>query len=205
VAARIAALCLDDDGHLRRDIHLATAVRGGLLVDLALAGRLEQTQDSIELDPTPVGWSPADAALGELAALDGRSLDWWLGHCHLGPADLAAALARDGLWDESRGHGVARRRRFAERDPGPGLRDLELLEGARRPETTEDAAVLALIGASGVPDLRDPVLPEEALLVGAGPVRWVCELVVAYIHSARATERAVRSATAAQLTPLPPI
>ena len=204
MAARITALCLDDDGRLRRDTYLAIAVRGGLLVDLALAGRLEQTQDSIELDPAPVGWGPADAALAELDALDGRSLDWWLGHSHLGPADVAAAQVHEGIWDEEEGHGLARRRRFTERILEPGLRDLALLEGSRIPDGVEDAAMLAIIDASGIPELRDPEPTPETLLAAAGPVRWVCELVTAYVHTARATEQAVRSATAGQLPPVIP-
>jgi hypothetical protein len=205
VAARIAALCLDDDGCLRGDAYLTIAVRGGLLVDLALVGRLEQTEDSVELDPTPVGWPPTDAALAELDALDGRSLDWWLGHSHLGPVDVAVALVQDGIWEEAGGHGSARRRCFTERNLEPGLRDLALLEGSQAPGSSEDAAVLAIIDASGVPDLRDPVSTVEPLLAGAGPVRWVCELVTAYLNTVRATEGAVRSATAGQLRPIPPV
>lgn len=204
VAARITALCLDDDGRIRGDTYLAIAVRAGLLVDLALAERLEQTEDSVELDSTPVAWLPADAALAELHALDGRSLDWWLGHSHLGPADVAVALVQDGIWDETDGHGLARRRRFTERNLEPGLRDLALLEGSLTPNSVQDAAVVAIIDASGVPDLRDPVPTVETLLAGAGPVRWVCELVIAYVNSVRAMERAAGSAGVAPVFPLPP-
>jgi hypothetical protein len=66
---RVTALCLDDDGRLREDAYLAIAVRGGLLVDLALAGRLEQIEDSIQLDTAAVRWPPADAALAERGSL----------------------------------------------------------------------------------------------------------------------------------------
>ena len=189
VAARLTALCLDDDGGLRWDAALAIAVRGGLLVDLALAGRLEQTEDSIELDTAPIGWPPADLTLAELDSLDGRSLDWWLWHSHLGPDDVAAALVQDGIWDEVGRSSWPRRRRFTERDPEPGLRDLALLEGSGTPETVEDAAVVSIIDASGVPGLRDPVPPNPELLARTGPVGWVCELVIAYIGTRRAAGR----------------
>jgi hypothetical protein len=205
VAARIAALCLDDDGWLRWDTYLAIAVRGGLLVDLALVGRLAQTEDSIELDAAPLGWSPADRALVELDALDGRSLDWWLWHSEIGPAEVADALVQDGIWEEGERQALRRRRRFSERDPEPGIRDVALLEGSRDPETAEDAAVLNIIDASGVPDLRDPVPARPDLVARAGPVGWVCELVTDYIRTTRATEgAAVQSATAGGLMPPPP-
>src|SRR3954452_19553088 len=141
VAARIAALCLDDDGLLRWDAYLAIAVRGGLLVDLALVGRLDQTEDSIELDPAPLGWPPADRALVELAALDGRSLDWWLWHSEIGPTDVADALVQDGIWEEGERQLSPRRRRFSERDLESGLRDIALLEDSRALESEEDAAL----------------------------------------------------------------
>jgi hypothetical protein len=203
VAARIAAFSLDDDGLLRWDAYLAIAVRGGLLVDLALAGRLAQTEDSIELDSAPIGWPPADRALAELESLDGQSLDWWLGHSHLDPDDVATALVQDGVWDEAGRRGRPRRPLFTERDPEPGLRDIALLGGTRAAETVEDAAVLSIIDASGVPDLRDPVPTDTDLLARTGPVSWVCELVIAYIGDTRAAERAVGSASSSELS-IPP-
>ena len=186
VAARVAALCLDDDGVLRWDVELAIAVRGGLLVDLALAGRLDQTEDSIELDSAPIGWPPADRALEELGTLDGQSLDWWLWHSSLGPDDVATALVDDGIWEEAERQAGPRTRRFTERDPEPGLRDIDLLEGSSAVETVEDAAVLSLIDASGLPDLRDPV-PTSADVARAGSIGWVCELVIALIGTRRAS------------------
>lgn len=201
VAARITALCLDDDGRLREDAYLAIAVRGGLLVDLALAGRLEQIEDSIQLDTAAVGWPPADAALAELGSLDGESLDWWLASSRLGPIEVATALVRDQTWDQVGRHGLARRRCFTERDLEPGLRDLALLEGSLAPDTAADAAVLAIVNASGVPDLHDPVPSQEAQLVDAGSVRWVCEMVTDYLRTARAAERAVWGATPSQVPP----
>jgi len=54
--------------------------------------------------------------------------------------------------------------------------------------------VLSLIDASGIPGLRDPVPARPGLLARTGPIRWVCEVVIGYIGTTRATERAVRSA-----------
>lgn len=52
---RIAALCLDGEDRLSNRLVCSTAVRAGLLVDLALAGRLEETAASIALDDSPTG------------------------------------------------------------------------------------------------------------------------------------------------------
>src|SRR3954469_16375795 len=99
VAARVMGLCLDRHGHLVDNDYLAMAVRGGLLVDLALAQRLTQADDSVELELTPTGWPPADRALDEL---EGRSLDWWLEHSAVRLADVATALVAEGTWTRLR-------------------------------------------------------------------------------------------------------
>ena len=43
VASRFAALCLDLKGHLSASDYADMGLRGALLVDVALAGRLTQT------------------------------------------------------------------------------------------------------------------------------------------------------------------
>jgi hypothetical protein len=67
VAVRVSALCLDSRGRLADRLLCGTAVRAGLLLDLALAGRLESEDDSIVVDGTPTGfWSavPSGSAGG---------------------------------------------------------------------------------------------------------------------------------------------
>jgi len=91
VAVRLSALCLDAAGRLGDYPLWHTAVRGALLVDLALAGRLAQTDDSIVIDATPTGFGPADALLGAIAVEPERSLDWWMTNGGVRLRDLAAA------------------------------------------------------------------------------------------------------------------
>ena len=50
VAVRLSALCLTDAGKLRRYDIWDVAVRGALLVDLALAGRVTQEAESVVVD-----------------------------------------------------------------------------------------------------------------------------------------------------------
>ena len=63
VAVRTSALCLSADGSLGTFSLWDDAARGALLLDLALAGRLESLEDSIVVDAEPTGFPPADALL----------------------------------------------------------------------------------------------------------------------------------------------
>src|SRR5688572_21663078 len=67
IAVRVSALCLDPRGRLVDNLLADTAVRGGLLLDLALAGRLESEEESIVVDGTPTGFAPADRLLAAIA------------------------------------------------------------------------------------------------------------------------------------------
>ena len=64
VAVRFSSLCLDTGGRLRDFPIWDTGARGALLVDLAFAGRLAQTEDSVTVDERPTGFPPADRLLG---------------------------------------------------------------------------------------------------------------------------------------------
>jgi hypothetical protein len=189
IAARLAGRGLDGSGHLAGSAYLDMACRGGLLVDLALAGRLRQTEDSIELDGTPTGWPPADRALGELGSLEEQSLDWWLQHSRLRLADLAGALLLDGSWFPLPRHAWQVKPRFAVRDEDRHARDAALLAATERPVTAEDAAVACLAAAAG------GTSTDEALLAATGGARWVCQLVVDFLDRARTTGTAVSSAS----------
>jgi hypothetical protein len=196
VAERIAVLCLDDKGHLPDNVYLAMAVRGAVLVDLAVAGRLAQTEDSIELDATPLGRPVPDRALAELDVLDGRSLDWWLEHSHLGLPEVADEQVLAGSWVRLRPSGLRLRPRFEEH-AGSRTRDLALIEGDGGIDGQEDAAVVLVATAvhlGGRPgSTRADVLPRT------GSVRWVVELVVDFLDETRARGIAVSSASQAAL------
>jgi hypothetical protein len=171
VAARTASLCLGGDGRLSPLLLCGTAVRGALLLDLALAGRVESTEDSIVVDPTPTGFAPADRLLAAVAVEPERSLDAWMDERRLGLRDVAAANVASGRW--------ARR-------PGPfgfGSRYRDL-----RPEETGrdlplDACVLAVAAAAGLRGrgVSVPGHRSEELLAATGPVRWLAEAVVDHV------------------------
>lgn len=193
VAERIAGLCLDDSGHLSDNAYLQMAVRGGLLVDLALAQRLFESEDSVGLETTPIGWPPADRALIELG-YDDLPLDGWLESSHLGLPDLAAALVTDGAWQSARRHAWRVTPRYAVLDRAQRTRDGAMLRGVESPETAEDAALLSITTAAGLPGRKSSASIDD-LLVRTGGVRWVCQLVMEFISGARANGTAVSGAS----------
>jgi hypothetical protein len=199
VAARLTGLCLDRSGHLPDNDYLAMAVRGGLLVDLALALRLTQTDDSIELRSTPTGWPPADWALEELGALDGRSLDWWLENSAVRLADVAAALVADGSWARLRPHPLHLKPRYAVGQAEALAHDRTLLTRPDSAAGCEDAAVVAIAAVGGLAGRQRAAWSADELLVRTEPVAWVCQLVTDYIDRARIDGTAVSSASQAAL------
>ena len=192
VTERIAALCLDQAGHLPENDYPAMGVRGAALVDLALAGRLTQTDDSIDLDAGPLGPPVLGRALAELDALEGRSLDWWLEHSRLGLDEVAAEQVAGGSWVRLRPSGLRLRPRFEDRS-GSRARDLGLVTGAALPDGPQDAAVVSI--AAAVHLGGPPALTRAELLPLTDPVRWVVQLVTEFIDEARARGIAVSSAS----------
>jgi hypothetical protein len=194
VAARFAALCLDEKGHLSESDYVDLGVRGALLVELVLAGRLTQTDESIDLDVTTLGDPLADRALRELDVLDGRSLDWWLEH---GVVDLGVAavdLVHAGAWEQLPRHALRHGPRFAVRRPDLQAHDAAVLSGLERPGSVEDAAVAAIAASAGLAGARVSGPPEE-LVESTGPAAWVCRLVTDFVSAARIEGTAVSRAS----------
>jgi hypothetical protein len=184
VAVRISALCLSDDGRLGDRVLWDAAVRGGLLLDLALSGRVESTDDSIVIDETPTGFEPADRLLAAIGAEPERSLDEWLAERRLGLRDVVAANVASGRWTESRGvFGLGRR--FADGAAGQTTAD------RRRSATDEplgwsaaDACVTAVAAAGGLLSRETgySLPPSPAVVAATGAVSWLCEAVVDHLR-----------------------
>jgi hypothetical protein len=190
VAVRFSSLCLDAGGRLRDYAIWDAGVRGALLVDLALAARLAQTEDSVTVDERPTGFRPADRLLAAIAVEPERDLDWWLDHGGVGMPDLAEANVAAGRWSIGRRLLV---RRYTDVDPTAAVQDRA--RDPRRPEpdwTPETAAVMAIALASGAVE-PPPDPPDEALLALTGPVRWIVEAVVDHLTWAHARNRTLRA------------
>lgn len=181
VAVRLSALCLDASGRLGDYALWQTAVRGAVLVDLALAGRLAQTDDSITIDETPTGFAPADFLLRAIAVEHERSLDWWIDHGPVRLRDVAAANVAFGRWAVT---GPVLRRRYEDLRPQATERDRA--REAWRSDSTwspETAAVVAIACAAGAPG-DSPVSPPEELVARTGSARWLCQAVIEHLAEA---------------------
>jgi hypothetical protein len=196
VAVRTAGLCLLENGKLADWSICSDAVRAGLLLDLALTGRIAHTAESIEVDPTPTGFLPADRLLAAVAAEPERSLDDWLGESRIGLRDLVEANEASGRWQRQRLR--FRRDRFL--DVHEAQAALDLIRVPTDPPdgwTVEDACVTAIAGSAGLldPDVRFPfargwpVEPSQEVLAATGPVAWLCEAVVDHLGRAVMTYR----------------
>ena len=194
IAARVAALCLNDSGELALGAYPAMAIRAALLVDLGQEGRLTQTAAEIEIDTTPIGSPPADQALAELASLDGHSLEWWLDRSRIGLTDLAEAEVATGDWLRTREARWHRAPRYAVGATTRRDRDVDMLTKSLAPQTAGDVAVLGIAVAAGIADARTAP-PGDTLLSRTGDVRWLCERVGDHLREARITGNAVGRAT----------
>jgi hypothetical protein len=178
VAARVAALCLDEAGHLSPRLLCGTAVRGGLLLDLALAGRVESAEDSIVVDPTPTGFGPADRLLAAIAVEPERSLDDWLDERRIGLRDVAEANVLSGRWELRRG---LFRRRYTDLRPGRAELDRALVPAdAGQGWAPVDACVAAIACGSDLLD-GDRGRPPGEVIAASGTVAWLCTAVVEHV------------------------
>jgi hypothetical protein len=188
VSMRLACLALDK-GRLTDDLVTALAVRGALLVDLALRGRLTETADAVEVDPKPSGFAPAD----KLVAGEAPSLTELLTRGPVDQYDLAAEHLRRGSWTLKRRLLL---RRYVDHQEDRTRRDEQALKSRPAREwTPPDAALAAIAGVLGLlPTGR--TLPTESLLKATGPVRGLVELVVGEVNQRVVHGRAVRWADA---------
>jgi hypothetical protein len=182
VAVRVSALCLDARGRPARVLICSAAVRAGLLLDLALAGRITETADAVEIDATPTGFGPADRLLAAVGAERERSLDSWLDERRLGLRDLVEANEASGRWvRQTTGW---RRTCYVDRAEERTRSDL-----LRTPDTDpsqlppEDACVTAVAAAAGLlaRETGAPADVPATLVTSTGEARWLAEYVAPHL------------------------
>jgi hypothetical protein len=100
------------DGSLWHNTLVDPILRGALLIDWALSGRLVEQDTTIEVDTTPTGYPAADALLARIAAKPERPLTDWLLQKHPTQAEWVETLVANGAlvrthrrrYLDSRGH-----------------------------------------------------------------------------------------------------
>jgi hypothetical protein len=186
VAVRVSALCLTPNGRLSGRLLASDAVRGALLLDLALVGRLTSTDESVVVDETPTGFEPTDRLLAAISAEPERSLDGWLAERRIGLRDVAESNVASGRWERRPGL-LGLRPRYTDLHRDQTDRDLAR-SASRWPAdaTAADACVTAVAGATGLLDpgfgLAEPASP--LVLASAGPVAWLCTAVIDHLEAA---------------------
>ena len=196
VAVRVSALCLTAAGRLGDWSICGPTVRGGLLLDLARAGRVEQTEESIVVDETPTGFAPADRLLAAIGIEPERSLDGWLDERRIGLRDLVEANVASGRWVRHRQR--LRPDTYDDRAVERSARDLTR-SPAGPPDgwTPADACVTAVAAAAGLLD-RDtgaPQQPAVTVVAAAGSSAWLCAAVAEHLLTT-ATRYRLRAGTA---------
>jgi hypothetical protein len=183
VSMRLACLALHK-GRLTDDLVTALAVRGALLTDLTLQGRLIETVDAVEFDQRPTGFAPAD----RLIASGASSVVELLRTGRVNQDDLAIEHLRRGTW--TRRHRFLPRRYIDHRADRTELDEHGWNADKRREGTATDAALIAIGGILGLLANRRS-LPTEELLSATGQARGLVELTVGEVNQRMVQGRAV--------------
>ncbi len=214
VAVRLTWLTRTPTGELSANPLAAEAVRGGLLVDLTLAGRIVDTADGAQLDTEPTGFPPADLLLDAVLAAPDKTLEWWLRRGWVGRPQIVEHLLEAGYWTEtSHGHlhrhatytdtgrhqppvtaaDTARLRQLASTDDDPELdHAVDLTDPV-------DAATACLAAAAGLLE-RTPAAPPQRLIDRCGTASWMVLEVLGYLAASRADRAAAAADARASLS-----
>ena len=133
-------------------------LRGAVLLDLILAGRLSLSPDKrprlTVLDTSPTGHAALDEALAVLPAKNGKKLSSLIGWGGLKPRDAVAAQLQDaGIIERTGGGLFGLATRFPTRDAGPERATRERLYAVlhgERPATHADIALLGILQGMGL-------------------------------------------------------
>ncbi|WP_081236733.1 GOLPH3/VPS74 family protein [Streptomyces viridosporus] len=204
---QLLLLSLDDEsGTAKEQAKVALAVSAASLVELALAGRIDVTDDRVTVvDATPPGEPALDAALAAVAGRDrpGRTGDWINRLRTDAVARARAGLLEKGLVREERRKvlGLFPARRYPEADGSveAAVRqrlDAVVLRGSVTPDE-RTASLVALLHGAKLHRLAFPdadVRRVEAAMESVAHGRWSATAVR---HVVRAAESALTATVAA--------
>jgi hypothetical protein len=171
--ATTASLLLESTGRLPSFDLFACTIRGALLVDLGLTGRIVQMHDRIEVGASSAGVQLLDDVLDELVV--GGTIDHQIRSGSTTLGDVGRQLVADGRWS---GRGPFRRR-FRVTDPML----LQLTRQSAKSLQRAEPVVERLLAASGV--ALPPPKASWRTPVGAGEVEWLVESVVDCVRDLR--------------------
>lgn len=174
ISLRLTSLALADSGRLSDDLVLGVAVRGALLVDVALRYPDALDVDAFHEDVRPTGFPPADRLLHE----PGQSPVILLRRGRIDQADLAAEHVAQGSWTQ---RGSVLRRRYSDQLTERTQRDASALASSSdRRWQPADAALIAIAGELGVLT-TGRARPTGELLRATETARPLVQLIVQHI------------------------
>jgi len=177
-------------------------LRGAVLLDLILAGRLSLSPDKrprvTVLDASPTGHAALDEALAVLPAKNGKKLSSLINWGGLKPRDaVAAQLQGAGVIERTGGGLFGLATRFPTRDAGPERATRERLYAVlhgERPATHADLALLGILQSMG---LASRILPQRETGLRRGELRHAITTLRPASASGDAVARAIQDAITA--------
>ncbi|MEO6880215.1 MAG: GPP34 family phosphoprotein [Mycobacteriaceae bacterium] len=212
LAEQLTLVAVDDTSGAVRGDNLDLGLSGALLVQLALAGRIDVVDSSVVVtDPTPTGDPLPDEALARIGADKPRKPDYWVSHLQKGVRQqVLDRLVDAGVLErhDSKVLGLFPRHRYPERNAGPETAvrarlDDAVLHGQAPDETT--SALVGLLHAVGLRAAAFPGAerkPTEARMKLIAEGSWASKAVrdaVAQVQAA-VTAGAMAATTAAVIS-----
>jgi Golgi phosphoprotein 3 (GPP34) len=188
VAIRLVQLCRAPDGTVLHDDSIDIAVRGAILTDLALIGRLTDGDDGLGVDPAPTGFAPADRLLAGIVAHPDHTLEWWLRRGSVGQHDLIDELLASHRWTLAHAAVLPSHRRYeVVGTPGAAVHSTGGSRSARaiaRADRDQPTAALALLAqAIGIATTS---ISSAALLATCGDAAWIVDASLHHLRNAQA-------------------
>jgi hypothetical protein len=163
LAEQLTLVAVDDESGKVATSQLDLGLAGALLVQLALAGRLDVVDGRVTvLDPEPVGEPLLDEALARIGTDKPRKADHWVSTLqkNLRHRVLDELVAREILLrEESTVFGIFPRTRYPERDAGPEAAIRARLDAAVLHGMQPDESTAALVGLVQAAQLRGAAFP----------------------------------------------
>lgn len=194
VAMRLALLCLQRDGRIATSHWANQAVRAGILVDLALHGRLVEEQDHVAVVAGAEDDAPHAALLDRIVRDPERSLAEVIEDADVGVVEMTTWLVDRGVWVAKPTRVPWRRDRYRPADPSFSRSTVMPFVSALSPggelTTPAWAATAVIARVAGLLDGRFGYADDE-LIDACGPVAWVVRTGAEQIFRARVWYRVV--------------
>lgn len=208
LAEQLTLVAVDDTSGAVRGDNLDLGLSGALLVQLALAGRVDVVDSRVVVtDPTPTADPLPDEALARIGTDKPRKPVYWVSHLQKGVRQrVLDRLVDAGVLErhDSKVLGLFPRHRYPERDAGPetdvrARLDDAVLHGQNPDEST--SALIGLLHAAGLRSMAFPGAdrkPTEARMKEIAEGSWASKAVrdaVAQVQAA--TMAAITASTTA--------